>query len=146
MNRNHLILAAGISIFVLSCKKDITEMKNIYPASTTSNGSLANFIAQHAPAMQQFTINATSGGILNGTSGAIITIAPNAFLYPNNQPVTGSVTINLQEVYNKQDIIFSGANTTSNGLPLSSGGEVYVTATQGSQQLILANANSVTVS
>jgi len=147
MNRNHFIFAtiAGAMIFSVACKKDIADLDNTYPGNTSSNGALANFIAQNAPPVQQFTINAANGGMIYGANGAIITINPNSFVYQNNQPVTGNVTVSLMEVYSKRDIIFSGGFTTSSGLPLTSGGEINMTAYQGTQELRLANAYSVTV-
>ena len=146
MKSSQLILtAAVISVFVLSCKKDITEMENTYPGSNASNGALNNFFVQNAPAIQTFTFSASSGGYFTCSGGAVVSVMPGALLYQNNQPVTGNVTLNVQEVYNKKDIILSGAYTTCNGFPLISGGEINVTAYQGSQELKLANNSSVYV-
>lgn len=127
------IAAASI---LFSCAKETPE--NTWPANTSSNGALATFIAQNAPPIQQFSVNAASGGMIYGTNGARVYFYPNAFVYQNNSPVSGAVTVYLQEVYNKRDIIFSGGFTTSNGLPLVSGGEINVTAYHGSQELKLA--------
>lgn len=139
------LVVAGIAAIALiySCAKE--SLENTFPANNSSNGSLANFIAQNAPPMQQFTVDASTGGIINGISGAVVMISPNSFLFQNNQPVSGNVTISVQEVYSKQAVIFSGASTTANGLPLVSGGEIFISAFQASQELILANANSITV-
>jgi hypothetical protein len=131
-------------LFTNACKKDIEEM-NHHPLNTSSNGALANFIAQHAPPVQSFTFNASTGGMFYGTDGAVIYVSPNAFVHQNNIAVTGTVTLNIQEVYTKSDIIFSGAFTTANGLPLISGGEINVTAYQGTQELKLAYSESVYV-
>lgn len=144
MKRNYFIIAAaGIALLATACKKDIPDMDNTYPGSTGSNGGLANLFAQNAPPMQQFTINASTGGFITGANGATLMISPNAFVYQNNQPVTGNVTVSLQEVYNKRDIIFSGGFTTAYGLPLVSGGEINVTAYQNSQELKLAYSGAI---
>ncbi len=147
MKLNHYIFATlTVALtLTLACKKDIPDLDNTYPGNTSSNGALANFIAQHAPTVQSFTFTASSGGTFYGTDGAVIYVYPNAFVYQNNMPVIGSVTLSIQEVYTKSDIIYSGAFTTAYGLPLVSGGEVNVTAYQGTQELKLAYSESVYV-
>lgn len=145
MKRNYLIPAIAAAVLVFSgCKKDIDERDNTFPANTASNGAILNLFAQHAPPVQQFTISAATGGTVYGASGGRVTFVPNAFRYANNQPVTGNVTIHLQEVYTKRDIIFSGGYTTAHGLPLVSGGEMNITAWQGSQELKLAGPGYAT--
>ncbi len=131
-----LLIPAVATLLFFSCAKETPE--NTWPANTSSNGALNNLFAQNAPTMQQFSLNAASGGSISGVDGANIYFVPNAFVYQNNTPVTGSVTIYLQEVYTKSDIIYSGGFTTANGLPLVSGGEINVTAYQGTQELKLA--------
>lgn len=140
-----IIAASAALLFTVSCKKDIPDMDNTYPGSNTSNGALASLFAQNAPPVQQFTMNAAGGGFFVCTGGATVWFPPNSLAYQNGQPVTGSVTVKIQEVYNKRDIILSGAYTTSNGLPLISGGEINVTAYQGNAELRLLASNSVQV-
>lgn len=130
------IVCAAIGVFAWSCAKE--GLENSMPRNTSSNGALNSLFAQQAPPIQQFTIDAANGGTIYGARGARIYFSPNAFVYQNNMAVSGNVEIRLQEVYTKKDIIFSGGYTTSNGLPLVSGGEINVTAWQGSQELKLA--------
>lgn len=144
MKRTSLyITIAAMMVLAVSCKKDIPDLENTYPGSTSSNGALRNLFLQNAPAVQSFSFNASSGGYFMGTDGATLMVAPNAFLYQNNMPVTGNITLKLQEVYTKSDMIFAGGYTTSYGLPLVSGGEINVTAYQGTQELKLAYSGSV---
>ncbi len=124
--------------FSASCKKDFVDNENTYPANTSSNGALANFIAQNAPPVQQFIINANIGGTIYGLHGTILQIAPGAFMFPNGNPASGNVTVELIEVFSKKEIITSGAFTTSGGVPIQSGGEVKINAWQGTQELELS--------
>lgn len=136
-----IIAGIATSFVLFSCAKDTPE--NTWPANTSSNGALNALFAQQAPPMQQFTFNASSGGYISGAQGADLYISPNAFVDQNNSPVSGNVTIYLQEVYTKSDIIYSGGFTTANGMPLVSGGEINVTAYQGNQELKLAGPGLV---
>jgi hypothetical protein len=138
-----LVPAVAAGLLFASCAKETPE--NTWPESTASNGALQNFLLQHAPPIQQFTFNAASGGFFVGQGGATLLISPNAFVYQNNMPVSGMVTVKLQEVYSKRDMVLTSASTTSNGLPLISGGEINVTAWQGANELRLVNNNSVFV-
>lgn len=146
MKRLIPICAVALTAFTFTKCTKYEDIENTYPQSTTSNGALTALLAQNAPAIQQFTFNAASGGYFLCSGGATISINPNSFLYPNNTAVTGSVDLKVQEVYNKKDMICSGAFTTSAGRPLISGGEINVTAWQGNTKLKLANNNSVNVS
>jgi hypothetical protein len=138
-------VVAGTALLFMQCTK-YEDIENTYPQSTQSNGALTALLAQNAPQVQQFSFTAAAGGYFMCSGGAQLSISPNAFLYPNNTTVTGTVDLKVQEVYNKKDIICSGAFTTSAGRPLISGGEINVTAWQGNTKLKLANNNSVNVS
>jgi hypothetical protein len=147
MKRNLLIVAAlSLAVTMVSCKKDIEEMENTYPANTSSSGALANFKSQHAPPLQTFTFTASTGTFIVGTNGTEITVAPNAFLYPNNQPAVGTITINLREVRSKKDMYLSGGYTQANDQVIVSGGEIYLDAWQGAQELHLTSNSVVQVS
>ena len=141
-----LACAIAVSISMISCKKDMIEMENTWPHHIASNGALANLIAQHAPPIQQFVIDASVGATVTGVRGCKITFRPNAFVDQGNNLVNGSVTVYLQEVLNKTDIIYSGGYTTANGLPLVSGGEINIKATQGVNELRLAGPNAAIAS
>jgi hypothetical protein len=143
--KSQILFAIGAGmLFIASCSKE-EGLENTYPTSTGSNGSLDAFFVQYGPAQQSFTFNVAMGSYFVGAQGTTVTVSPNAFLYQNNFPVTGSVTVYVQEVFNKKDMILSGGFTTSNGRPLVSGGEVNVTAFQGLQELKLASSNSVNI-
>ncbi len=131
------LLAAG-------CKKDVIEEPLPNPGNA-SNGALAAFFSQNAPAVQTFTVNAAQYATVTGQRGTRITIYPNAFLSQASQPVTGNITLKLQEVFNKKDILLSGASTVADGKPLISGGEINLTAWQGNNELKLNPAGVVLV-
>lgn len=130
------ILAAG-------CDKDVIDTP-LTPAP--ASGSLAVFFSDNAPAVQTFTINSAQYIIVTGQRGTQITVYPNSFLTQGNQPVTGNVTLKLQEVFTKKDMMLSGASTIADGKPLISGGEINLTAWQGNNELKLNPSGYVGVS
>lgn len=110
-------------------------MENSYPANVGSTGALNSMLAQNAPQLQTFTFNAASGINFVGTSGTKVYIPANAFVYSNQQPVTGNVDVTMIEVYSKKGMICTGGFTTANGLPLVSAGETCIRAWQGNTPL-----------
>jgi hypothetical protein len=130
-----VLAVASIALAATSCKKDIVERDNTYPGSIGSTGLLNTMLAQNGPQTQSFTFNVANGMNFVGTSGTKVYIPANAFLYASQQPVTGTVTVTMVEVYNKRDMICSGGFTTSNGLPIVSAGEVEMRAWQGNNVL-----------
>lgn len=127
------IAVVAATAFIISCAKDTPE--NTYPANTSSNGALANFLSTNAPPTQSFQVNAQSGAFLTGANGTQVTINPSAFFDQNGNPIAGNVDVYLIEVLNKHDAILASASTTCNGRPIESDGEVWIEARQGNQLL-----------
>lgn len=141
-----LTTAIVLGMIAAGCKKEVIEepVPPVTPGNT-SNGSLAAFFAQSSPQEQTFTINAASQQLITGSQGTQVLFSANSFVDQNGQPVNGTITIKLKEVFNKKDMILSGASTISGGKPLISDGEIYLAATQNNYELHLTSANSVTV-
>lgn len=139
------ILSAAfiLGMIAAGCKKEVIKEPKQYNIMT---GSLAAFFIENAPAVQTFTVDATSPyGVITGLQGTRIMIYGNAFLTQSDQPVTGNVTLKLQEVYSEKDIILSGGFTVAEGKPLISGGEIHLTAWQGTDELKLNPSGAVVV-
>jgi len=70
-----------------------------------------------------------------GSNGVRYTFRPNSFADEAGALVTGNVQVEVTEYPKKGDMIFSGVLPISDGMPLVSGGEIYVNATKNGQQL-----------
>jgi hypothetical protein len=135
MKRTSIIIAVSSALlFAVACKKDLPDFDNTYPGSTSSTGALTAALQQNGPQSYSVTFNAAIGASFRGYAGTKVFIPANAFVY-GNQPVTGNVTVTIIEAYSKKDIICTGGFTTASGLPLVSGGEIFIQATQNNQVL-----------
>ena len=83
------------------------------------------------------TINADSGGVFYGNSGTRYIFKKSSFITAAGVNVSGNIQIVVNEILKKGDMIFSRVLPVSNGEPLFSGGEIYITASQTSQQIFL---------
>ncbi len=92
----------------------------------------------YATPSQSFTVNASVNSTIVGSRGTIINIPANSFTGPGGI-VSGNVTFNLTEVYDKSEMLFNQRPTVSYGIPLISGGVINISASQNGQQLSLAN-------
>ena len=95
--------------------------------------------------LQTFTVDATTGGIVIGDQGTQITFPANGFEFIGGEPVTGPVDIQLLEVYTRADMLkkqlpTNGKQTNGDISTIISGGEFFINATQGGQQLVPAAA------
>jgi hypothetical protein len=138
-----LALSAGIG-----CKKDSTTA----PATNTSAGSADNyssvqdFFAKNAVQMQTFTISGTTGGSFTTPQGTKVNVPANAFLDKSNNPVTGNVTIEFKDIYQRSDMLLSDVPTMlAGGKPLKSGGEFFIRAKSGGLAVHLAAAKGISV-
>jgi hypothetical protein len=90
---------------------------------------------------QTFTLDA-DGGEIEGEDGTVVSFYANSFFKSNGDPVTGDVTIELVEIYKKSQMLLTnmttqGIDASGNIAMLVSGGEFFVNAKQGDEQLVL---------
>ncbi len=96
--------------------------------------------------MQTYTISGTAGGQFLTPQGTTVVIPPNAFVDQNNNPVTGSVTIQFKDIYKKSDMLLSNKPTQMQfGAPLKSAGEFFVKATVNNAPVFLGTGKKITV-
>ena len=99
--------------------------------------NLNDFFEGKAPSMQSFTVDPSTTQTITGSQGTEITFYANSFVDAQGIAVTGSVTVELQEIFKKGDMIWSDRMTISNNQLLESGGELYLNATSGGQKVFM---------
>lgn len=137
-----LLLVLPILGLLSSCEKEQNN-KVTLSQSTNTIDKIESFLSSNAPVIQTFQLNTGTYNTITGTEGTSITIPNNAFVDANGNPVTGNVTFELQEVFSPANMIFTGKMTSSGGKTLASGGELYINATQGGNDLQLASGKSL---
>jgi len=132
----------GLSILVLfaSCITNDNDSEVLEP-QPDGEALAARFEENRANAMQEFTLDASVGGTITGTQGTQVTFQPNSFGL-NGTPVTGNVTVQLIEIYDKASMLLKDKSTLGrrdNGdkEALKSAGEFYIDAVQGTNSLEL---------
>jgi hypothetical protein len=128
------LVAAAMAIS--SCKKNNSQ--EVAPEKGLDGKMLSELLGTHAPKFENFTIDATTGGVVTTTRGTKFTIPANAFLTAGGAPVTGAVAISIKEMRDVSDMILSDKPTvTADGRLLVSYGEFFVKAVQNNQDLSL---------
>ncbi|HET6991492.1 MAG TPA: hypothetical protein VFJ43_09225 [Bacteroidia bacterium] len=140
-----MVAAIAATISIAGCKKEDTPSPTSNPTqSTGSISSLNAFFAHQGAQSQFFTIDNNSVQAITGAHGTVLTFNANSFVTQLGGPVTGNITIELKEIYSKKDMLLSNVSTNAELYPsgpndaLISGGEFYVSATQGNAPLKLA--------
>ncbi|MEZ0005476.1 hypothetical protein ABH942_000827 [Flavobacterium sp. 28YEA47A] len=126
------------SFSLLSCDMNDNNDQFVNPFPT--NGELNALFSDAINSRKQvFTIDPTTVNYITTTQGIELTFTSGAFLL-NSAPVTGPVTVEVIEIYNRGDMLVTDKPTVAK-LPgnnfeiLTSGGELYVNAKQNGQQL-----------
>lgn len=132
------LIGAAVVMGTQSCNKDDNEAASKY-------NSPEEVLADLAPGMQSFSIDAGKETVITGADGTVITIPANAFVDANGNPVQGTVTMNLKEIMSLGDQLTSGFFAVSDGNLLISGGEFYLKFTAGGQELSLADNKLIDV-
>lgn len=91
---------------------------------------------------QTFTVPAGDEIIIQGKKGTTITIPENSLVDKNGTPVTDSVTVELQEVYTKSEMLTTGLETSSEGKLLESGGMVNMQIKSADNEEVSLSENS----
>ncbi|TSJ40164.1 hypothetical protein [Fluviicola chungangensis] len=145
MKRFHflsVLMAGAILIFAASCKKDKPQPTNPDPSNPATNYATAFFNNNLSNGTQTFTINAGQAQTITGNKGTVIHFNANSFVTASGAPVTGSVQIELVEIFSKSDMILLNkqpVGKTGNGVSqLISGGQFSIVAKQNGQKLKLA--------
>ena len=82
--------------------------------------------------MQEFPLNAQSGGQITGEKGTVITFPENAFVNDNGKTASGDVVVHLKEYFDLREMLKSNVHTATFNKILVTGGSLalgYVRAT-----------------
>lgn len=115
-----LTCIALTTLLLVSCKKS--------DAPVAVDDSYDSFVKANTDAIQTFTIDAATGGIVTGKRGTKITFPPNAFANPDNSITSGNVQITLKEALLKKQWILESLTTTTQTEMLVSGGMLDIAA------------------
>jgi hypothetical protein len=141
MKNTHFLLAlvSAACLTFTGCKKSNDES----PAPATT---IKDFFAKTEVKSQTFTINTNNNqSSITGDQGTKVTFPKNAFTTSDGTPVTGTVSIELKEIYDKSDMVLSDRPTMSDGKLLISGGEIFIRATANGQELQLETNTNILI-
>jgi hypothetical protein len=135
------------SMVAASCKKeepqDPTQPDPTPTGETPSAQELKNYFSDNQnDAIQYFTADSESPITINGNKGTQFNIQANSFETQSGGTVTGSIDIELIEIFDKADMIRLNKPTMGRKFngdlePLISGGEFKLTASQNGSELNL---------
>ncbi|UIR54672.1 hypothetical protein LZQ00_10330 [Sphingobacterium sp. SRCM116780] len=141
MKKKNLWTSGGIFLvsmsLLLSCSKEKTDLKIQAP---TKHG----FVALHSDFLdsknQTQNFPAESGVDFTSKGGAVVQLDPNCLYDQNQTLVTGQVTLNFIELYDRGNILMAdkplmGVNNQTQTLPLVTGGQYYLEIKQGNKVL-----------
>ena len=140
----HILFLGLITLLLASCSKN--DDNDIILTTPTLGGLEleTEIIENREEALQTFTLNGGGTGEIYGLEGTILYFPPNSIVDDSGSPVTGTVTIELIEIYDKAKMLLTkmptnGKRPNGDVETLVSGGEFYVNATQNGAQLQLAS-------
>jgi hypothetical protein len=150
MKKTQILLASMVvvaSVFT-GCKKNKNEnpTPDSPPVTITSSSTMIDFISKNGAQKQNFTVNVDNGqATITGVEGTKVTFPEDAFTTTSGQPVTGSISVQLVEIFDQAGMVLSDRPTTSNGQLLVSGGEIFIGATANGQTLVLNDSTSILI-
>jgi hypothetical protein len=137
---------ASLLATMSGCDKDLTKIsQRLTPDAVT----LHQWFDSSTDALKQhFTLNSSADAEIIGEQGTILQFSANDFTLLNGDPVTGSVDVELIEVYDRASMLLTKTSTngkTKNGSisTLISGGEFYVNAKQDGTPLKLKSGFTI---
>jgi hypothetical protein len=107
--------------------------------------SLADVLANLAPASKAFEIDPTEETLLNGDKGTVVYIPGDAFQFEDGTSPTGAISIEIKECYSLADMIAENLHTTSGPRILETAGMIYLNATANGKRLSIKDGKAVVV-
>jgi hypothetical protein len=124
---------------MLSCEKNTLTTNTL----SKKQSALSDFFKNIAPPMQHFTISAGQGQLVRGQKGTQIIFFFNSFKKKDGTILTsGNVKVVLQEMLTGPEMILANKTTTSDGKLLVSGGQIYINAYLGNDELLINQADN----
>lgn len=146
MKATYLISKLGITLVLIgtifiSCKKDKLDINETNPDNYSS---MSAFFNTNGVKSEFFSFQDSAGGTFTSAKGTKITVLPNSFIDASSNVVTGIVTLEFKDIYDKSDMILSDKPTNTQWGILKSGGEFFVRVKQNAETLNLAPGKSIT--
>lgn len=127
-------------MLAVACQKELSSVRN---ENTPGQDILAAWAAAQ-PAPQKFTVQAGTQSSIVGQKGTRVVFPAHAFVTQSGAPVSGTVNIEFKEIYEVWEMVLNNKFTQVGRLPIESGGEFFLQATQNGQQLKVAPGVSLT--
>lgn len=131
---------AVVTLFMFSCKNEkdnVVPQVNNNPKPQPTYSSVNDMFKQMEVKAKTVTIDASKAESFYGNSGTRYILPANSLEKMDGTAVTGNVDVTVREFLTKGDMIFSKMLPVSNGMPLISGGELDIKASQNGQPLRL---------
>ncbi len=139
MKKNQLQIITGIALLFfiqLGCDKSEAPVKPKPDGAALQALTSTNIQTQ----TQRFVLDATTGGSIKGSKGAILQFPANGLLTTAGVAVSGNVDIEFIEIYSRSSMLLAqkpsvGKRSDGNKEMLVSGGEFYVNVTKDGSAL-----------
>lgn len=124
-----------LAILLTSCNKSKENATDIFTKVYLVDNILT----------QTFSIDPSIDNIITGSNGTKIRINRNTFIDSSGNQVSGMIEIHLKEVLTTPDMVLGNLTTTFNGMPLETGGMLFIDAISENQKLSIAGNKSIQV-
>jgi len=140
-----LLIAGFFCLSIISCDDEEPKLQAPKPDKDALKEFFNSGVSDRT---QLFTLNAGTGGHINGSQGTVIKFGGSAFKTLGGEIVTGTVNVELVEIYKRSTMLLTkrptnGKNDNGSIDMLVSGGEFYVNATQNGVQLKPASGYTI---
>ena len=135
---NYAIVLLGL-ISMFACKRE-----ELIPIEQVN--SLKEFYFKNQTSSQFFSVKADEYVVIKGKKGTVVKMWANSLQHQDGRQVTGNVTIELKEVFDKGDMVKSNLPSVSNGRLLVSQGEFLISAVQNGESLQIKPEGYIQVS
>lgn len=143
-NIKNLFIALIALLFLASCEtNDDTDIDPIIVDETNVLGGVefANSITEaRENALQNFTIDGTTGGTIIGEQGTQIYFPPGGLQFLGGEAADGDIDIQLIEIYDRASMLMqqmptNGKQANGDVVTIFSAGEFFINATKNGNQL-----------
>ena len=137
MKRQLSVFLILLSIVFIGCtgdkKKSAFEKSSVIPRDQKISSK--DPFSKNIVESQFFEVNGKQDTVVEGNMGTVIVIPKGAFTNQKGEPVTENIKVELAEALSLDQMLLSNLTTYSNGMPLQTGGMIFLNATSGGEKL-----------
>ncbi|MFN5984728.1 MAG: hypothetical protein ACK479_14770 [Fluviicola sp.] len=140
-----LVVFGLFFLFACNSNSNLNKKEEIDLDYVKSSKKIQTILSRYEEKSQFFSVQISKPSEIVGKNGTVIKINPNDLVCEDGSKLGNNIQVELKELMNQKQLLFSSAQTISDGKLLESGGAYFINLTSDNKQLKLKESKTLAV-